>query len=804
MVLGTIGSAAILFSFLATIGSVYAYIVSEGDTSTASRWLKTGRAAWITGSVLSFVAWGLLIYLSLTHQYQYAYIYQNTSNDLPLYFLISATWAGQEGSFLLWIVWNAIVGLVLFGRIGIYEGAVMAVIGMCQAFLLSMILGINIGPVPIGSSPFMPLWEKFATAPMAALWMQGQNLPVDGSGLNDLLKNYWMAIHPPTLFAGFAFMIVPFGFAIAAMWRRHYTQWVKPALPWTLGAVALLGVGIAMGGYWAYETLSFGGYWAWDPVENSSLVPWLVGVAALHTMIVQKRSGNSHKAALLLSILAYVLVVYSTFLTRSGILGDISVHSFVDLGLYNQLLLWILAMTGTGLGLFVYRYPELPTPKREPHIMSREFMIFSGAMLLAFTALVIILGTSTPIIGRIFRDNPSTVPIAFYNKWSLPLAVGFMFLISIGQLFWWSKMTIERLNQSLIGPVIATVIATVAVILFTPFMASIATPSAAADTLARASVFGQLSGGMQMVLFLFMSFFALFANLSVMVRIGRGNLRLVGGALSHVGFAILMLGVISSGAMSENVVPAEQAGRPNFVLEAGQTRQAGDWMVTYSGQGVDYLGHPTYLLDWKKGDLQFRTKPVAYESNRGQWIQHPEVRPFLLKDLFVAVSPAAMFESSGTAPGEVVVQRGESLRLGDDRYLVTFEDFDLMGSNMGDPNSTIQIGARLTVRDLTTDEVREVMPVYRVEPGGQTISAAVSLSAWDLAFQFMGMSVDTGEIRLVIDGVDVMPADWLVVMAYEKPLISLVWIGFIVLTVGFVVSTYRRATDVVQSRNRVQ
>ena len=174
-----------------------------------------------------------------------------------------------------------------------------------------------------------------------------------------------------------------------------------------------------------------------------------------------------------------------------------------------------------------------------------------------------------------------------------------------------------------------------------------------------------------------------------------------------------------------------------------------------------------------------------------------------LKDLFVAVSPAAMFESSGTAPGEVVVQRGESLRLGDDRYLVTFDDFDLMGSNMGDPNSTIQIGAKLTVRDLATDEVQQVMPVYRVEPGGQTVSAPVSLSAWDLTFQFMGMSVDTGEIRLVIDGVDVMPADWLVVMAYEKPLISLVWIGFIVLTVGFVVSTYRRATDLVQSRNRV-
>src|SRR5690625_480192 len=153
-----------------------------------------------------------------------------------------------------------------------------------------------------------------------------------------------MAIHPPMLFVGFAAMVVPFAFAVTALWKRQYTQWVRAALPWTIFAVLVLGVGIALGGYWAYITLSFGGYWAWDPVENSSLVPWLVGVAAFHAMIIQKKSGQGHKAALIFSILAYMLVIYSTFLTRSGILGDVSVHSFVDLGLHNQLLIWILVL----------------------------------------------------------------------------------------------------------------------------------------------------------------------------------------------------------------------------------------------------------------------------------------------------------------------------------------------------------------------------------------------------------------------------------------------------------------------------
>src|SRR5690606_22657907 len=231
------------------------------------------------------------------------------------------------------------------------------------------------------------------------------------------------------------------------LWKRRYTEWVKPALPWTITGVMVLGVGIMMGGYWAYETLSFGGYWAWDPVENSSLVPWLISVAAIHCMIIQRKSGRGHKAALFLNLLAFMLVIYSTFLTRSGILGDVSVHSFVDLGMMNQLLVWILAMAVVGFGLFAVRYRELPTPREEPHLLSREFMIFAGAMLLCAVAAVVTVGTSSPILGKMFREAPSTVPIDFYNRWTLPLAIGFVFLVGLGQLFWWNKMSLENANR---------------------------------------------------------------------------------------------------------------------------------------------------------------------------------------------------------------------------------------------------------------------------------------------------------------------------------------------------------------------
>jgi cytochrome c-type biogenesis protein CcmF len=164
----------------------------------------------------------------------------------------------------------------------------------------------------------------------------------DGNGLNPLLQNYWMVIHPPTLFFGFATTIVPFAYAIAALWKRDYTGWLKPALPWGLVSVMVLGTGIIMGGFWAYESLSFGGYWAWDPVENASLIPWLILIAGVHVMLIYKHSGNALNVSFILILLTFILVLYATFLTRSGILGNSSVHSFTDLGMSGQLLVFIM------------------------------------------------------------------------------------------------------------------------------------------------------------------------------------------------------------------------------------------------------------------------------------------------------------------------------------------------------------------------------------------------------------------------------------------------------------------------------
>src|SRR5699024_1609810 len=216
-------------------------------------------------------------------------------------------------------------------------------------------------------------------------------VPPDGKGLNDLLRSPWMMIHPPILFLSFSLLTVPCCFALAALWKRKYHEWVRPALPWTLAANLGLLFALFLGGYWAYVTLSFGGFWAWDPVENAALVPWLFGVAGIHTMIIQRKSSTSQKASIVFALLAYVAVAYETFFTRSGVLGNASVHSFVDLGLYNQLLLFMLLMSGICLVLFLYRYKSFPQQDKESKILSREFMTFAGAMVLFLMALVIAL-----------------------------------------------------------------------------------------------------------------------------------------------------------------------------------------------------------------------------------------------------------------------------------------------------------------------------------------------------------------------------------------------------------------------------
>ncbi len=252
----------------------------------------------------------------------------------------------------------------------------------------------ELGVWKVGSSPFLLLRDAFPDAPIFA--SNPEFTPTNGTGLNPLLQNYWMVIHPPTLFLGFASTVVPFAFVIGGLVTGRYKEWVRPAAPWTIFSVMILGIGIIMGGYWAYETLNFGGYWNWDPVENSSFVPWLFGIASLHAMVAYRKSRIFLKMTMVMVISVFLFVLYSTFLTRSGVLGETSVHTFTDLGLSGQLLLLFFIYLFGIVALFISRARDMPESQKELSFKSAEFVIFLGVLTLFGSRMVISVFTSIP------------------------------------------------------------------------------------------------------------------------------------------------------------------------------------------------------------------------------------------------------------------------------------------------------------------------------------------------------------------------------------------------------------------------
>jgi cytochrome c-type biogenesis protein CcmF len=510
-------------------------------------------------------------------------------------------------------------------------------------------------------------------------------------------------------------------------------------------------------------------------------------------------------------------------------LGDVSVHSFVSLGLYNQLLLWIAVLGTLGIGLFTVRFRELPTPDEEPRTLSREFMVLSGAVLLCATAAVIILGTSAPIFGQIFRDNPSAVPQSFYNKWTLPLALGFVFLAGLGQLFWWKKMDVATVNQVLFKPIVLATASTIAILLFTPFAEqALVIPAGSGGTVqtASASLLGGLKDfwaaygqAIQMLLLLFVGFFSLFGNGTVLWRTLRGNPRMAGGALSHVGFALMILGVIASSGFDRALprigepysADEDQMPRDNFVVAKGQARTVNGYRVTYRGKTTTERGRGQYILDVRdpKG-RSYTLTPVAYQGSGDQWFKHPAVKAFIEKDLFLAVTPkeaTGIGQKKGPPGGEFQLAEGDSTLLGGQEYAVAFHGFEVLKGPGGAMERTatdervpedaqMAVGARLRITNLDTRETRALMPIYVVMNDNSQRYVENRVKDWNLRMAFTEMDANTGKATFAVEGVDVMPDNWVVVQAYTKPLISILWIGIIVLTLGFVVSIARRVQDI--------
>jgi len=813
------------FAFLFSVCSMglyaFASVRNNKKVERISNWFWGFKGVFVLGASIA------LIYLIMTHQFQYYYVWNYTSLDLETKYLFSAFYGGQEGSFMLWIFFAFFVGLGLIAWTRKpYRAPVMFVMAMTQFFLLSMIIGWDFGFTKIGASPFRTIAQEMPNAPF--LQANPDFVPQDGTGLNDLLKSPWMMIHPPIIFVGFSMMTVPFAFAIASLWTKTYHGWIRPALPWTLAANLSLLTAIFLGGYWAYETLSFGGYWAWDPVENASLVPWLIGTAGIHAMIIQRKSRRAHKASLFFAILAYVSIIYQTFLTRSGVLADQSVHSFVDLGLYNQLLAFILAVTIMGIGFYLYRYKELPTPDKESKFLSREFMTFTGAMLLFILGLVIILGTSSPILGKLFVDNPTPPEIQFYNNWSMPIAIIMALATVIGQYLFWERHSWESLAGELITPLLIT--STVSVV---------------------SIVLGNVTSIYYMI-YIFAGWFTVIGNGTVLVRLLRKNPKLVGGTITHIGFGLLLLGIIASSVYTVPMLDPQTTnyntrieqgevfddeGFPitqkveMFELKINQPKLLNEkYMVTYEGYELTNSPRPgqqNYRLRFEPidGGEVFYMSPEVYPMltssgpNGVDWSVDPHVRTGMIKDIYLYVAgskyveqrneefernaqnesmmPVGNQEEEQTEEQEdsqiIELSRGETKSVGP--FAFTFRNFVPASEEALPENTQIGIRSLVHIEHESSGRAFEAEPlfaVYTEDDRIYTYSPPIEIQEWDMNVLFSKVRPESDTIELTVYGLDEnFEEDWVLVVAEQKPFVSVVWLGTFMLMAGFSISIFR-------------
>ena len=429
--LPTFGSV-LLAAALAAAGYAFGTAVAAALAGDRQR-LEAARWGTHLTSALVLAATALLAFAFLTHDFRIRYVARYSDRSMSLGYLISSLWGGQDGSLLWWstllAAWSSGAVRWMRGRYLELQPTVLATLASVQAFFLVTML--------------------FAANPFATYFGAA---PADGEGLNPLLQTYWMAIHPPALYMGFVGWSVPFAFAVAALVTgRLDDEWIVAIRRWMLAAWGFLSMGLLLGMVWSYEELGWGGYWAWDPVENASFMPWLVGTAFLHSVMIQERTGMLKVWNMFLVLLTFVMTIFGTFLTRSGLIA--SVHSFArsDIGIYFAVYLVLLVVVCAGL--LAWRLPALRSEQRIESPISREFAFLVNNWILLGMMLFVLVATTAPLLSEWLRGETITVGPAFYNRWMLPFGLVLLLLSGIGPLIAWRKATGRQLRRAFFWPV---------------------------------------------------------------------------------------------------------------------------------------------------------------------------------------------------------------------------------------------------------------------------------------------------------------------------------------------------------------
>jgi cytochrome c-type biogenesis protein CcmF len=432
---------------LAALCAGYALILSVwGLTTRTGKWMvNIVRAMYAVMGFLTLAVLSLLILL-VQHDFEVRYVASYTNRALPLVYVLSALWAGQEGSLLFWgwllalcssvFIWRnaaAAVPTPSPAKRGTIKGLPSALVErlvFCTA--LASVLGVFL-------ILLLGLANPFEWLPSA---------PLDGNGLNPLLQNFYMAIHPPILFIGYAGFIVPFALSFAALSTGTLnTDWLKTARRWTLFAWYFLGIGIILGAHWAYLELGWGGYWVWDPVENASLIPWLTGTALVHTIVMQRRKGGVKVWTLGLCILTFALCIFATFVTRSGMIN--SVHAFGESSIGYYFLGFLLVVALTAIGLLIVRWNTLHTTLSVASVISKESSFLLMNQLLVGLGVAVLYGTLFPFFNELLTGRKIVVDAKFFNRITIPVGLVILVLIGICQRIPWKKTVVPSMTKQI-------------------------------------------------------------------------------------------------------------------------------------------------------------------------------------------------------------------------------------------------------------------------------------------------------------------------------------------------------------------
>ncbi|MGJ7921326.1 heme lyase CcmF/NrfE family subunit [Neobacillus sp. LXY-4] len=429
-------NATIYVGFALAIYSLL--IMTLGISTKNQKYINSGKGGVIALLVTSSLAMIVLLYLLGSSAFEYKYVSDYTSSDLPLIYKLTALWAGNSGSLLLWTFFLTLyIAMVTFSRKmkGNPMVPYIASILLANAVFFFFILGFVAQPFEIQSP-----------------------IPTEGRGLNPMLQNPGMIIHPVTLYLGYVGLAVPFAFAMAALILKNTDDfWIKMTRRWTIIAWLFLSLGNIFGGQWAYVELGWGGYWAWDPVENASFMPWLTATAFLHSVMIQERKNMLKVWNISLIVISYALTLFGTFLVRSGVLT--SVHAFADsnLGLYFLLFMGVAVIAAMYILMSRYNLIKRSAGQFNSYV-SKESSFLINNLLLVGSAFAVFWGTIFPLVSEAVRGTKVTVGIPFFNTVQAPILLSMMFIMAVCPLLAWQRSTVKNLKKNFLIPAIIAVV----------------------------------------------------------------------------------------------------------------------------------------------------------------------------------------------------------------------------------------------------------------------------------------------------------------------------------------------------------